>query len=149
MRDRIKRLMPGGVPKYIRVYDNGGTRAQYFCKQDLTFHESKPEGKKSLVVQRPGSADRYTVVYTGRYAGKHPGTTDYRAMSEAPDHPLGIGQWGEFNTGTDCNEAGFPPAVGASNHLGRRITFEQLPERCKRVVLDDYRALWNLNPTTT
>ena len=38
--DRVRRLMPDGVPRYVRCYDNGG------------------------------SGDRYTVVYTGNYRGR-------------------------------------------------------------------------------
>jgi hypothetical protein len=38
--DRVRRLMPDGVPRYVRCYDDGG------------------------------SGDRYTVVYTGNYRGK-------------------------------------------------------------------------------
>lgn len=38
--DRRERLMPRGVPRYVRCYDNGGK----------TF-------------------DRFTIVFTGRYAG--------------------------------------------------------------------------------
>jgi hypothetical protein len=39
--NRLLSLMPNGVPKYVRVYDNGGK-----------------------------SFDRYTVVFTGRYTHK-------------------------------------------------------------------------------
>jgi hypothetical protein len=41
MNPRTKRLMPGGVPRYIRCYDNGGK-----------------------------TVDRYTVVFTGLYRGR-------------------------------------------------------------------------------
>lgn len=39
--ERKNRLLPNGVPKYVRCYDNGGE-----------------------------TADRYTVVFTGNYSGR-------------------------------------------------------------------------------
>lgn len=41
MKDRKQRLLPDGIPRYIRCYDNGGK----------TF-------------------DRFTCVFTGRYSGR-------------------------------------------------------------------------------
>ncbi len=63
---RTQRLMPAGIPRYIRCYDNGGE-----------------------------SADRYTVCFTGKAATmKAPGCVNeypYRAMSNNPFHPQGVG----------------------------------------------------------
>jgi hypothetical protein len=78
-KTRSERLLPGGIPRYIRCYDNKGE----------TF-------------------DRYTVVYTGNYnnIGK-PTRTQRRAshfyvgMSENPFHPMGFGQHGESDTMID------------------------------------------------
>jgi len=65
---RRERLLPGGVPRYIRVYDNGGK-----------------------------TCDRYTVVYTGRYQGYAPGSKYFlvAGMSGAPFHPQGFFQHSE------------------------------------------------------
>ena len=60
---RREQLLPGGVPKYIRVYDNLGE-----------------------------SIDRYTVVFTGRYSHLTGGETWVLAMNERPFHPQGFGQ---------------------------------------------------------
>lgn len=69
--------------------------------------------------------DRYTVYYKGR------GTLDYRpqgtfrfcvGMSENPFHPQGYGQHG----------SGMP-----GKHNGKRIKFEDLPEQCQKLVLQD------------
>lgn len=112
---RIANLLPGGVPKYVRVYDNGG-----------------------------GTFDRYTVVYTGRYTGRPAGGCEYIGMSENPCHPQGFGQHGEAREIIDsvgCR----PPGIGRSNHLGKRIRFTDLPEPCQRVVMTDYVVIWNLN----
>jgi len=65
-KERTERLLPNGVPRYIRCYDNGGK-----------------------------TADRYTVCYTGNYRGKTKGWHDYVGMSGAPFHPQGIGQHGQ------------------------------------------------------
>jgi hypothetical protein len=64
--------MPNGVPRYIRVYDNGGK-----------------------------TADRYTVVFTGNYRRKTNLGFLYVGMSENPFHPLGVGQHGDSNTPID------------------------------------------------
>lgn len=112
--ERIERLMPGGIPKYIRAYDNGGE-----------------------------SFDRYTVVYTGNYnnIGVKKRTYNprqsylYVGMSEHPFAPSGFGQHGETDSIIDR------PAYG---HLGKKITFNELPEDCKKLVVSDYKDLWEL-----
>jgi hypothetical protein len=118
MNKRTLNLMPQGIPKYIRCYDNGG-------------------------VDNGGSIDRYTVVYTGNYRrGK--GWFQYVGMSESPFHPQGFGQHGENPTQIDVNKWGFAPAMGRKNHLGRRIPFTQLPPDCQKLVLSDYKDIWQL-----
>ena len=107
-KERGERLLPGGTPRHVRIYDNGGE-----------------------------SVDRYTVVFTGRIPGKLAGWTFYRAMGDAPRVGSGTGvcQFGEVFGPIDR------PRYG---HLGRKISFEDLPEGCRKVVLDDYRELWDL-----
>lgn len=112
---RLQALMPAGVPRYVRCYDNGGD-----------------------------SADRYTVCFTGR-AGSNDGEYSYRAMSAHPYHPQGVGLWcSSKNRHCDTNKHGFAPAMGRKCHLGRRISFAELPEDCRRLVLADYREIWRL-----
>jgi len=72
-KERAERLVPNGVPRYIRCYDNGGADA------------------------KNGSFDRYTVVFTGRYTHKTNGAFWYVGMSGNPFHPQGFGQHGETN----------------------------------------------------
>lgn len=112
---RQDRLLPNGVPRWVRCYDNGGR-----------------------------SFDRYTVVFTGRYRQKTGGSYCYVAMSEHPFHPQGFGQHGESTTRIDVNKDGFAPAIGRFNHLGTRIRFQDLPPDCQQLVLQDYRCLWGL-----
>lgn len=63
---RQEALMPKGIPRYVRLYDNGGK----------TF-------------------DRYTCVFTGVYRRtKTRGDFLYLGMSANPFHPQGFGQHG-------------------------------------------------------
>jgi hypothetical protein len=69
---RRARLLPGGMPRYVHCYDNGGT-----------------------------SYDRYTIVYTGRYRHKTGGSFLHVGCSAYPFHPQGFGQHGESNQQID------------------------------------------------
>lgn len=119
-KKRLESLLPGGVPRYVRCYDNGGA-----------------------------SWDRFTVCFTGR-AGclRAPGYApeyQFRAMSTHPTDPQGLGQWGGTKLKPcDVDRWGFPPAMGRKNHLGKRIPFAALPPDCRKLVLADYRELWGL-----
>jgi hypothetical protein len=112
---RLVSLLPKGIPRWIRCYDNGGS-----------------------------SADRYTVCFTSK-AGNADGEYSYRAMSEFPFHPQGVGLWcSNKNHHCDVNKSGFAPAMGCKNHLGKRIPFSELSPDCKQLVMQDYREIWNL-----
>lgn len=113
-------LLPNGKPKYIRCYDNGGE-----------------------------SADRYTVVFTGRYRKTNRDEFVYVGMSERPFHPQGYGSHGSSQTQIDVSKWGFAPAMGRKNHLGKRIPFDAMPEDCRKLVLSDYRDIWNLTDAAT
>ena len=101
---RKERLLPNGIPRWIRCYDNGGE----------TF-------------------DRYTVVYTGHYKDRN--GCDYVGMSEYPFSPQGFGQHGWDRETIDR------PAYA---HLGRKVSFANLPEDCRRLVMSDYREIWSI-----
>lgn len=127
LKKRLEALMPNGIPRWIRCYDNGGD----------------PDNG--------GSSDRYTVVFTGAACakacgGEHP----YRAMSGSPFHPQGIGLWcSDAHRAVDrvhTKRGGYmwPPAIGRKCYLGTRIKFEDLPEDCRKLVLSDYLDVWNL-----
>lgn len=118
----MERLLPGGVPRWIRAYDNGGE-----------------------------TADRYTVIFTkaDKYQGRETAREDRRGfmlyMSASPFHPQGVGMTSEFETWRvpDAPE-GFAPAIGRKGVFGRRIRFEDLPEDCRAIVMRDYCDLWTL-----
>lgn len=69
------------------------------------------------------SFDRYTVVYMNDPEGN--GCYGARGMSEHPTHPQGFGLYTSAMPG---------------RHLGKRITFDQLPPDCQKVVLLDLNA---------
>lgn len=113
-QERAERLMPNGIPHYIRCYDNGGE-----------------------------SFDRYTVLFTGNYRRyktwelekTRPRYYAYVAMSTNPFHPQGFGQHMDSDHLIDRPKY---------SHLGKKIKFEDLPEDCQKLVLQDYRDTWNI-----
>jgi hypothetical protein len=56
-------------------------------------------------------------------------------MSNDPFSPLGFGQYGESNH--------IPIDRPKYSHLGKKIKFQDLPEDCKTLVLQDYKYLWD------
>lgn len=79
-------------------------------------------------VDAKGSVDRYTVVYTGRYRHLTAREQLYVSMSGSPFHPMGMGQHGSAATEIDR------PSYA---HLGKKISFDALPEDCQRLVMND------------
>jgi len=131
-RARIKRLLPGGIPRYVRVWDAG-----------------------------PEENDRFTVVFCGRYRQrgipKHTPWSQmpwfqYVGMNSQPFHPsYGICQHGESQNIIDCPN-GWTEQIGRkcrhNPSLGRRITFLDLPLDCQQIVLRDYGEIWGIAMTT-
>ena len=75
------------------------------------------------------TAERYTAVFTGLLSLKRPGEYTYLRMSE---YTLGAGHH-KLNRGR--------PPYGK---LGREISFGDLPDGCKNLLLDVYRKMWDL-----
>lgn len=105
---RREQFMPGGVPRKIRVYDNGGK-----------------------------TADRYTVVFTGNYTHLTGGEHVVLGMDSNPFHPLGCGFYNTYPNQIDR------PTY---SHLGKKIKFEDLPEMCRKWVVQNYEELWDIVP---
>jgi len=97
--------MPNGIPRNVRCYDNGGE----------TF-------------------DRYTIVYTGNYAGRG-GRCAYVGCSDDPFHPQGFGIHESSRDIIDRPKY---------SHLGKKVKFETLPKNVKKLVIRDYKDIWNL-----
>jgi hypothetical protein len=75
------------------------------------------------------TAERYTAVSTGLLSLKKPGEYTYLRMG---DDPRGSGSY--------TVNVGRPPY----GELGREISFADLPEGCKGLVLEAYRKMWDL-----
>lgn len=79
------------------------------------------------------TADRYAVLYLdrrpngGRGRGGLYGPCQGVSMSATPFHPQGFGQHGNFVRGP---------------HLGKVIRFRDLPEDCRKVVIQDLGGRW-------
>lgn len=117
---RQDRLLPNGIPRYVRCYDNGGK-----------------------------TCDRYTVVFSKKsITESRPFWYAVLGMSGAPFHPQGVGLHSEYERLIDtiAKDGGYcwPPAIGKKNHLGKRIRFEDLPADCRELTLRDYKELWDL-----
>ena len=120
LKDRLQRLLPNGYPRYVRVYDNGGE-----------------------------TADRYTVVFTGRYNNRvDRKDREYMhiGMSEDPFAPNGVCLLEGTPRIIDVDEKHhrWAPEYGQSNHLGKRIHWHELPEACIKAALHAYKELWDL-----
>ena len=113
-KQRENNLLPNGIPRWIRCYDNGGE-----------------------------SVDQYTIVFTGNYSGREHGC-NFRVMSTNPYCPAGVGLWCAHTEIIDALNGKWPPAIGRKNHLGTRIKFQDLPPDCQKLVLQDYKELWVL-----
>ena len=75
------------------------------------------------------TAERYTAVFTGLLSLKKPGEYMYLRVG---DNPLASGYY--------TLHQGRPPY----GELGREISFAELPEECKNLVLDTYQKMWTL-----
>jgi hypothetical protein len=75
------------------------------------------------------TTERYTAVFTGLLTLKRPGEYLYLTASEDP-----------LGSGTHALRRGRPPY----ERMGREICFEDLPEGCRRLILETYLELWNL-----
>ena len=72
-----------------------------------------------------GAFDRYTVAFKGYCVDGHGMVYPYIASSDNPFHSQGFGQHGEsreFLTG---------------KHLGKRVSFESLPDQVKEFILQN------------
>jgi hypothetical protein len=113
-------------------------------KQTERMNRLMPNGEPKYVrvYDNDGrTLDRYTVVFTGNY-GEY---KLYVGMSAYPYHPQGFCQHGESEILIDArkNSWGAVP-IGRENHLGKRISFNDLPIDCKKVVISDYKDIWSL-----
>ena len=72
-----------------------------------------------------GPVDRYTVAFKGYRLGNLGMVYPYLACCDSPFHPQGFGQYGESNE------------FLTGKHLGKRISFESLPDQVKQFILQN------------
>ena len=114
-------------------------------RQTARIESLLPNGqpKKVRVYDNGGkTADRFTVVFTGNYnkIGKKRGdarTNCYYAvsMSDNPCHPQGV-----YLIDAYTNIIDYP----SYKRLGKKIKFENLSDDCKKVIIEDYKDIWQL-----
>jgi hypothetical protein len=75
------------------------------------------------------TAERHTAVFTGFLSLKKPGEYTYLRMGDDP-----------LASGHHAIGCGSPPY----GELRRGISFLDLPEGCKGLLLDTYRKMWDL-----
>jgi hypothetical protein len=121
--EREQRLMPGGIPRWFRAYDNRGA-----------------------------TADRYTYVLTGkrgngfhRCCSEHPFHPQGFGVSDASGTWSG-GKWYPHPVDMPPGLGLFmPPAIGRKHpRLGWRVAWGDLPPDVQRSLVQDYRAIWGL-----
>ena len=119
---RIAALVPGGVPRYVRCYDNEGA-----------------------------SFDRYTIILTGKRGGGfyrgcsenpyHPqgfGISDTTRSGQPLDIEIQRTRLGRL-------DARWAPAIGRSCPvLGKRLAIGDLPPMVQVSVWQDYCEVWDL-----
>jgi hypothetical protein len=130
-KKRLESLLPGGVPRYVRCYDDGQSRERYtVCFSGNYQRRLWKDGQTTEL--RPG--------YQGRLERfRRPSRYIYMGLTEH-----GMASHGENQCPIDVDRWGFPAAMGRKNHLGRRIPFADLPEDCRKLVMGDYLELWDL-----
>ena len=122
--EREQKLMPGGVPRWFRAYDNRGA-----------------------------TADRYTYVLTGKcghgfYRGcsEHPFHPQGFGISDSNGYGSGPNWRGcPIDTDTRRGAPAWPPAIGRKHpFLGWRVGWGDLPPDVQHSLVQDYRAIWGL-----
>lgn len=83
------------------------------------------------------TVDRYTAVFTGNYKGRT--QCDYIGFNHIPNSP-NMGFW---QHGSDRNIIDKP----SYSHLGKKISFSNLPEKCRKLLMDEYCDIWELPKT--
>jgi len=113
---RRERLMPGGVPRYVR------------CYRDDSY-----------------DWDKWSVIFTGRSAKEkgYPGYPDEWPTVGLSGHSSSKGQPADTMK-PGVKGYFWPPAMGRKCYLGVRIPFASLPTQLQQTALEDYKEIWKL-----
>ena len=95
-------------------------------KSERKSRPDYPDGVVGVYDSGDKTADRYTVVYSSFESGvREARFWPYVGMSASPFHPQGFGQHGEAGKRLSSREC------------GKTINFSDLPDDCKRLVMQD------------
>ena len=105
-------------------------------KHTIRLDALLPNGEPRYVrcYYKEDCADGYTILFTKKRNSS--GEFVYLGCSANPFHPQGVGMYG-FSTNL-LDDNGY-------KHLGKKIKFEALPDDVKRLVIEDYIDLWDLD----
>lgn len=98
-----------------------------------SFYDEEGRPKKIRIYYQEGMADCWTIVFTGKYRKDPRDEYLYLGASDNPYHPQGIGQHGSSS---------HPLDRPTYSHLGKKRTFDQMPDRLKDWVREEYAELW-------
>ena len=98
-----------------------------------SFYDEEGRPKKIRIYYQEGVADCWTIVFTGNYRKNPRDEYLYLGASDNPYHPQGIGQHGSSSHPLDRPKY---------SHLGKKRTFDQMPDRLKDWVREEYAELW-------
>jgi hypothetical protein len=101
----------------------------------------KNEYRWLRIYDNPNFCDRFTVIFTNRK--KQLGYIPVLAMGYDMSSPLGFCQHTDYQYQIDVDKWGWPPKIGKSNHLGKRIKLEDLPEEHQKFIKNEYNDYWN------
>jgi hypothetical protein len=130
---------------HVTADEAGGGKVRKTTLEERQAKLIKQDGspKEIMIFDNGGETwDRYTVIYTGPYIHLTGGAALYVGMSSNPFNPQGFGQHGELGR-IYITHAELPDYL----HLGKRLDFQDLPEDCRTLVMNDYTDLWDLKPT--
>jgi hypothetical protein len=101
------------------------------------FINGAPKYIRCYETKREPVIDKFTVVFchASKFAGKDfIGYVYYVSADEDPTYPLGFYQHGTAQRGEFCP-------------CGSRIKWQDLPEKLREVVFEEYCDVWGINPT--
>jgi hypothetical protein len=97
------------------------------------FTDGTPNKLRCYDLGPNSSYDRYVVVFGHKRTDS--GEFMHVSMSDNPKHPLGVYIHEFTEESIDDEEC---------EHLGKQITFFELPVDCQDLIMEDYFKLWNL-----
>jgi hypothetical protein len=102
------------------------------------FKDGAPKYVRCYAKKKNPPIDRFTLIFccASKFMGdEYIGRVYYVSADDTPTHPLGFYQHGEAWRGEFCP-------------CGSRITWRDLPEELRKVLLAEYCDVWEINQVT-